>query len=48
MNAHFMEVNGIHMDCTNEEVYETGMRVADGSMGYEELLEWIRNHAVYI
>ena len=44
----FMEVNGIRMDCTNEEVYETGMRVADGSMGYEELLEWIRNHAVYI
>ena len=48
MNAHFMEVNGIRMDCTNEEVYETGMRVEDGSMGYEELLEWIRNHAVYI
>ena len=44
----FIEVNGIRMDCTNEEVYETGMRVADGSMGYEELLEWIRNHAVYI
>ena len=44
----FMEVNGIRMDCTNEEVYETGMSVADGSMGYEELLEWIRNHAVYI
>lgn len=44
----FMEVNGIRMDCTNEEVYETGMSVADGSMGYEELLEWIRNHAIYI
>ena len=44
----FMEVNGIRMDCTNEEVYETGMSVADGSMGYDELLEWIRNHAVYI
>ena len=44
----FMEVNGIRMDCTNEEVLETGMSVADGSMGYDELLEWIRNHAVYI
>lgn len=44
----FMEVNGIRMDCTNEEVYETGMSVADGSMGYDELLEWIRSHAVYI
>ena len=44
----FMEVNGIRMDCTNEEVYATDMRAADGSMGCEELLEWIRNHAVYI
>lgn len=44
----FMEVNGIRMDCTNEEVYETGMSVADGSMGYDELLEWVRSHAVYI
>lgn len=44
----FMEVNGIRMDCTNEEVYETGMRVADGTMGYEELLSWVKDHARYI
>ena len=40
----FLEVNGIHMDCTNEEVVEIGLGVADGSIRYEQLLEWIRNH----
>ena len=44
----FLEVNGIRMDCTNDEVYQTGMCVADGSMGYEELLMWVKNHAMYI
>ncbi len=28
----FLEVNGIHMDCTNEELTKIGMKVADGSM----------------
>ena len=42
----FLEVNGIHMDCTNEEVSETGLGLADGSIGYEELLAWVREHRV--
>ena len=36
----FLEVNGIHMDCTNEEVATVGLSVADGSMSYEDLLAW--------
>ena len=44
----FLEVNGIHMDCTNEEVADTGLRVAAGTMGYEELLAWVKDHARYI
>ncbi len=40
----FLEVNGIHMDCTNEELTEVGMKVADGSMDYEALLAWVREH----
>lgn len=40
----FLEVNGIRMDCTNEEVYQTGMQLAGGEMGYEELLAWVRAH----
>ena len=44
----FLEVNGIRMDCTNDEVYQTGMCVADGTMGYEALLMWVKYHAMYI
>ena len=40
----FLEVNGIHMDCTNEDVVEAGLGVASGEMGYEELLDWVKTH----
>ncbi len=40
----FLEVNGIRLDCTNEEVVEIGLGVADGSMDYEALLAWVREH----
>lgn len=43
----FLEVNGIHMDCTNEEVTELGLALADGSVGYEELLKWVREHRTF-
>lgn len=42
----FLEVNGIHMDCTNEDVIEAGLGVASGKMGYEEMLAWVRMHRV--
>lgn len=40
----FLEVNGIRLECTNEEVAEAGLAVAAGTMGYETLLAWIRAH----
>lgn len=40
----FLEVNGIHMDCTNEDVVEAGLGVASGEMNYEELLIWVKTH----
>ena len=40
----FLEVNGIRLDATNEEVAETGLAVAAGTMGYEELLNWVIEH----
>ena len=40
----FLEVNGIRMDCTNEEVAAVGLGVAGGSMSYEGLLKWVRKH----
>ena len=40
----FLEVNGIHMNSSNEDVVHAGLSLADGSMNYEELLEWVREH----
>ncbi len=42
----FLEVNGICLDCTNKDVVEIGLGVADGSMNYEDLLSWVRNHRI--
>ena len=40
----FLEVNGIHMDCTNEDVVHAGLSVAAGTMDYERLLAWVQEH----
>ena len=42
----FLEVNGIHMECTNEEVVEVGLSVASGTMDYDALLQWVRDHRI--
>ncbi len=42
----FLEVNGIYLDCTNEELVAIGLGVADGSMDYEALLAWVRAHRI--
>ena len=40
----FLEMNGIRIHCTDEELVHVGLSVADGSMKYEELLQWVRDH----
>ena len=40
----FLEVNGIKIDPTNDEVKNAGKAIARGDMDYEQLLEWIRSH----
>ena len=42
----FLEVNGIHMDCTNADVSETGLAVASGKMDYNALLQWVKDHRI--
>ena len=42
----FLEVNGIHMDCTNEEVSTVGLSVASGDIDYDALLSWVRDHRI--
>ncbi|MBQ4417620.1 MAG: type II toxin-antitoxin system death-on-curing family toxin, partial [Butyrivibrio sp.] len=38
----FLEVNGIRINPSNEEVVRVGLAVAEGTMTYEDILEWIR------
>ena len=40
----FLEMNGIRISCTDEELVSIGLSVEDGSMGYEELLQWVLDH----
>lgn len=40
----FLEVNGIKLECSNEDIVEAGLGVASGAMDYEGLLTWVRNH----
>jgi death-on-curing protein len=40
----FLEMNGIKIRCTDEELVHVGLSVANGSMDYPELLEWVREH----
>ncbi len=34
----FLEMNGIRIQCTDEEIVAVGLSLADGRMTYEELL----------
>ena len=40
----FLEVNGIRLDCTNDEIVEVGLAVASGAMDYDALLKWVWSH----
>lgn len=42
----FLEMNGIRIACTDDELVHVGLSVADGSMQYEELLQWVLDHKV--
>ena len=38
----FLEVNGVKVECSDEDIVSAGLALADGSMGYDELLAWLR------
>ena len=40
----FLEVNGIRLDCSDDELVSVGLSVADGKMSYNELLGWVIEH----
>jgi len=41
----FLEMNGIEIICTDEELVELGLGVADSSVSYKDLLNWIIDHS---
>lgn len=40
----FLELNGIKLSCTNEDIVAAGLDIASGKMKYEDLLQWIIEH----
>ena len=40
----FLEMNGIRLTCTDEEIVSIGLSVADGSLGYKALIQWVIDH----
>ena len=40
----FLEMNGIRIRCTDEDLVHIGLSVADGKMGYEDLYSWALEH----
>ena len=40
----FLEVNGIRIECTDNELIDLGLGIAAGEIKYEEILDWILNH----
>ena len=42
----FLEVNGIMIECTDDDIIAAGLGTASGRMGYDSLLEWIHQHEI--
>ena len=42
----FLELNGVKIDATNEEVTQLGMEIAGGSAQKDEILDWIKKHRI--
>ncbi|MBQ8885170.1 MAG: type II toxin-antitoxin system death-on-curing family toxin [Clostridia bacterium] len=40
----FLELNGVLLKATNDELISVGLSLAGGSMKYPELLEWLKAH----
>ena len=40
----FLELNGIKLECSDEDIVHAGLGVASGDMNYEDLLEWVKEH----
>ena len=41
----FLEMNGIILECSNQELIELGLGLASNKIDYKNLLEWIIKHS---
>lgn len=41
----FLEINSIEIACIDEELVKLGLGIADSSINYKDLLNWIINHS---
>lgn len=42
----FLDINGVKIEATNDDVVSLGLSVADGSAKYDEILNWIVEHRI--
>ena len=40
----FLEINGLKISATDQDIIEIGLSVANGKTDYEALLNWIKTH----
>ena len=40
----FLEINGIKLSFTDDELVKIGLALANGKMKYENILNWIKDH----
>ena len=43
----FLEVNGIRLECSDEDIVNAGLAIAAGEMDYDAVLEWVKSHRAY-
>jgi len=41
-----LSINGISLKFTDDELYKFGIGMAEGSLNYEDILDWINKHKV--
>lgn len=42
----FLEMNGIRIQCSDKDLVDAGLSLADGKMDYEGLLQWVLDHRI--
>ena len=40
----FLHINGIRIECSDDELVKLGLSLASGTTSYNELLDWVNSH----